>query len=452
MHEKVVVIGAGCAGLSAAYTLRKQGVDVLVLEAGGVAGGRCRTEWIDGYEVYAGAVGTEPQWQTTFQYIQELGLQDRVKQSNKLRIAFDCNGGLRTVYMGGGLKDMVRTLPENIRFFFTGFPKRTYPQLLKAFRALSPYMKHVDTTNHDFSALAEISGTSTKDFLVQHGAPLAHEWMFYPYMTMMVLERPSEISIAHPISLFSLMKGQCSLDGGLGTITAGLYEKVKDCVRLDTPVTRVVIEDGAVVGVETPDGMFAADQVICAVDAVVAQDIIPDLPEAMRAPLATCRYSSTYYYQFGLDEPLIDWKDTPAYVVLQPASNTSRLCLVSLGSQSKEKPVVTVATKGWCDEELCAMGDDERRRTIIREIQRFAPSFPDEPRLTKYYRWDRAINTEPPGQYVAVQDLLKNHMRDVKGLYLAGEYLFLIACTEGALATGKQAAEAVLHDRQGVPV
>jgi hypothetical protein len=37
-------------------------------------------------------------------------------------------------------------------------------------------------------------------------------------------------------------------------------------------------------------------------------------------------------------------------------------------------------------------------------------------------------------------------MNDVSGLYLAGEYLFLIACTEGAMATGKKAAERVFDD------
>jgi len=37
-------------------------------------------------------------------------------------------------------------------------------------------------------------------------------------------------------------------------------------------------------------------------------------------------------------------------------------------------------------------------------------------------------------------------MRDVPGLYLAGEYLFLIASTEGALMTGKQSAEMVIED------
>jgi len=43
--KKVVIIGAGCAGLSAAYTLRKHGADVIVYEATSVAGGRCQTEW-----------------------------------------------------------------------------------------------------------------------------------------------------------------------------------------------------------------------------------------------------------------------------------------------------------------------------------------------------------------------------------------------------------------------
>jgi uncharacterized protein with NAD-binding domain and iron-sulfur cluster len=37
--NKVVIIGTGCAGLSAAYNLRKQGVDFILYEASGVVGG-----------------------------------------------------------------------------------------------------------------------------------------------------------------------------------------------------------------------------------------------------------------------------------------------------------------------------------------------------------------------------------------------------------------------------
>jgi len=440
--KKVVIIGAGCAGLSAAYTLRKHGVETIVFEASDVAGGRCRTEWMDGYEITAGAATTEPQWATTFQYIKELGLEDRVRAGHKLRFAYYINGRMRTIFLGLS----IQTLGENIRFFFNGFPQFTYLHIARAFVALRKYMKYVDTKRHDFSALGEISNMSTKDFLLENNAPLAHEWMFHPFMKMMVLERPSEISIAHPISLFSLMQDMRTLDGGLGMVTAGLYEKVKDCVRLNMPVKKVVIQDRKVLGVETSDGFIEADQVICAVDAVVARQLIPDLPESMRMPLETCRYSSTYYYQFGLEKPIINWKDTPVYVVVMPSTSDSFLNFASLGHHSREKPVAIVATAGRFDDELCTMSDEERRRAVIKEVQRFAPFFPDEPKVTKYFRWDRAINTEPPGQYVAIQNLLNNHIRDVDGLYLAGEYLFLIACTEGALATGKKAAEMVVED------
>jgi protoporphyrinogen/coproporphyrinogen III oxidase len=32
-NKKVIVVGAGCAGLSATYTLRKHGVDVITFES-----------------------------------------------------------------------------------------------------------------------------------------------------------------------------------------------------------------------------------------------------------------------------------------------------------------------------------------------------------------------------------------------------------------------------------
>ncbi len=444
--KNVVVVGAGCAGLSATYTLRKKGINVVTFEASDVVGGRCRTVLEDGYEFMSGAGSTEPQWSTTYQYLQELGLLDRVYSIQKQRYGFVRNGKVRTVFVGGNLRENIKALPENIKFFFTGIPWKTYPQILKLFAALNKYMKLVDTKNHNFDALAEISNMSTEEFVLKHGGPEALEWVFHPFLSTMVLARPKDISIAHPISLFSLMKGMRSMEGGMGSITAGLYENVKDCIRLNTPVNKVVISDNKVVGVETKDGLVEADQVICAVDAVLARQLIPDLPESMRRPLETCKYSSTYYYQFGLETPLVETTDTPFYLVMIPASEQTVVDFVSLGHPSKDKPIVIAPTRGWEDEKLTQMSEEERRRLVISEVQKICPAFPDEPKITKVFRWDRAINLESPGQFVAVQELLKNHARDVRGLYLSGEYLFLIASTEGALATGKAAAEMAIDD------
>ena len=353
--KKVVIIGAGCAGLSAAYSLRKQGVEAVVYEASGVVGGRCRTVYEQGYEFIAGAGGTEPQWSTTFQYLEELGLLERVYSAQKQVYGFYRKGRIRKLFLGGSFWEMLKALPGNLAFIFTAVPLKTFPQVLKVFRALRKYMKLVDTQNHNFDALAEISNMSTEQFVLQYGGPEALEYIFHPFLSMMVLARPKEISIVHPISLFSLMKGMRSLYGGMGVITAGLYEKVNDCVRLNTPVKKVVIKDGKVVGVETRDGFVEADQVICGVDAVNALQLIPGLPEAMRKPLETCKYSSTYYYQFGLAKPLLKKGEPPFHIIMMPASEKTILDFASLGSISDEKPVVIMPTRGWEDEKLAAL-------------------------------------------------------------------------------------------------
>jgi len=444
-NKKVVVVGAGCAGLSATYMLRKQGIDVITFEARDVAGGRCRSITEQGYTFSIGAGSTEPQWETTFQYLNELGLMDKVFSLQKQRYGFFIKGKIRTIFMGGSLWDTITALPENMKFFFTGIPLKTYPQVIKVFIALRKYMRLVDTKKHNFDALAEISNMSTEEFVLKHGGPEAVEWFFHPFLSTMVLARPRDISVAHPISLFSLMKGMRSLEGGLGTLTAALYDKVKDNVRLSTPVNRIVIQNNKVTGVETKDGFVEADHVICAVDAVLARQLIPELPDTMRKPLETCKYSSTYYYQFGLNKHLIPG-NIDMFVLMTPASEKGIISWMARGSRPNEKPIMICATRGWEDEKLAKLSPEERRRLVIKELQRFFPAFPDEPVITKLFRWERAVNLEAPGQFVAIEDLLKNHMSDVKGLYLAGEYLFLIASTEGALMTGKQAANRVIAD------
>lgn len=47
--RKIVVVGAGVGGFSAAARLAKKGHSVAIYEASNFVGGKCRTEWIDGY-------------------------------------------------------------------------------------------------------------------------------------------------------------------------------------------------------------------------------------------------------------------------------------------------------------------------------------------------------------------------------------------------------------------
>src|SRR5437660_9758546 len=76
--KRVIVIGAGIAGLSCAYELMKRGHDVTVLEASGRTGGHVRTVregLADGLYVDAGAEHfTQPGYDRYWQYVREFNL------------------------------------------------------------------------------------------------------------------------------------------------------------------------------------------------------------------------------------------------------------------------------------------------------------------------------------------------------------------------------------------
>ncbi len=442
-QEKVVIIGGGCAGLAAAYTLKKKGVDFLLLEANQQVGGRVGNKSLGDYNYGIGAVMTEPQWKTTYRFLNELGLADKAHPVPQQTYGFLNNNKVHFLTMGPDTK-MASMLG------FRGIPYLALLQAVKFFLSIRKYLKGMIKGSHDFSVLSQISNVSTAEYGEKHGGKLLVDRLLNPFLGSMTLARAVDVSVAHPIALINLIQGMSFIDGGLAIINDGLYEKVKENVRLSTPVKKVVFENDTVIGVETNDGFIKADRVICATDAVIARQIMPDLPSSIRKPLETCKYSSSYQYIFGLEKRVV-----PDYYMsfMIPQSENS-ICSAMYDENSgvfgnrapKGTGVMRIFAAGWRDAELEMMSEEERRRRVITEVQKFFPKFPDEPLFTDMIRWDRAVNLEAPGQYVAIQEYLNNHKKDVKGLYLAGEYLFLIACTEGAWATGVEAAEEVIAD------
>src|SRR5678815_3193695 len=90
--KKVVVIGAGLAGLSAGYELTQAGHDVTILEARNRPGGRVltlREPFADGLYAEAGAMNVFDNHSWTLKYIKLFGLTlDRSTSSNLASIAF----------------------------------------------------------------------------------------------------------------------------------------------------------------------------------------------------------------------------------------------------------------------------------------------------------------------------------------------------------------------------
>jgi oxygen-dependent protoporphyrinogen oxidase len=97
MSESIVVVGAGVAGLAAAYQLKQAGHDVLILEARNYAGGRMFTVDWEGFKVDGGAKFVTTSDKSMLSIVHEIGLGDQLSNPEEgLRITIFRDGKLHS--------------------------------------------------------------------------------------------------------------------------------------------------------------------------------------------------------------------------------------------------------------------------------------------------------------------------------------------------------------------
>lgn len=438
------MIGAGAAGLSATYALRKAGVDVTTFEAGGHAGGRARCYERDGFIFDTGAQFMVSMCEVQTRLAREMGIADEIIPF-ELKIACWRDGRVYPLPALGRPARMLRELPEVLRF--RGLPLKVYPGLARVMAAMLKRYINIDLRTMNPTCLLDLGDTSVADFVLEHGGREALDWMLAPMVAGLTLGEAEEVGISHLICLLGFYAGLELMERGIGSLPAALYERCSDSVRLSTPVTRVVIENKAVRGVETGDGFMDADHVICATTASVARDIMPDLPDAIRKPLETVRYSSTVHVMLAMERRLLP---EGLYAVSLPRGAGSFLPALNECSEKSRYLAPPGAGLSHCvtygrrGRELEGLPDDQVVRRVLEEVRRFLPGAKADPLMAEVVRWKEAICLESPGQFPAMYCLKRNNLRDVRGLHLAGEYMYLISSVEGALRSGEDAAAAVL--------
>lgn len=442
----VVVIGAGAAGLAATYALRKAGVDVTTFEAASVAGGRARCYQKEGFTFDTGAQFMAKVCATQIRLCQEFGLGNQIFTFD-LKTAHWRGGKIHPLPTAGNLRKFLKESPELLKF--RGLPLKVYPQMARlTFHLLKRYM-NVDIAKMNPECLLDLGDTSVADFTLKYGGKEALDWVMAPMVAGLTLGEAEEVSIPHIIGLMGLYEGLLLLQRGIGSLPAALYETCKDSIRLGAPVKKVVIENRAVRGVETPEGFIPADHVICATTASMARTLMPDLPDTMRKPLETVRYSATVHVMLALKHRLL-----PGGIYILTLPRPEKSFLPALNDCSEKSPYFAppgtglshCVTYGQRARELQNLPDAQIVDKVINEVRRFVPLPSQDIIMAEVVRWDEAICLEAPGEFPAMYCLKRNHLRDVKGLYLAGEYMYLVSCVEGALRSGEDAAAAILAE------
>ena len=297
-QRRIVIVGAGFAGLCAAYTLMKRGITPLLLEAKDRAGGRGMGERVDGFSLDMGAFVFTSTYDTAFRICEELGLP---LVGSKMKFGHYRNGRWVTTTPDQTLWNFARHLPAAITMgFLSPSGMRSGFKVMRQMYRQSEYMSFASD-----SRLADIDDDETfGEYLERLGVP---------ENLQLTLRGPLEMILGDPApagqALMRAYIGETMLhagrvympERGTSSLSEALASACSDAIRVATPARRIVVEDGKATSVVVDGETIEADTVICAVPGTKVPDLIPDLPEATRRALSTVSYSTGCRVVIGLD-------------------------------------------------------------------------------------------------------------------------------------------------------
>ncbi len=435
--KRVIVIGGGAAGLSAAYTLKQSGINVMLLEANDRVGGRLGGDRVDGFFIDEGADFFTASYDVTFRLCEELGVP---LICPKLTLGWYRNGRWLVTRPLISLRNIIQAAPH---YWKLGLFSLAAMKFFKGIKDQSEFLNF-----HSDCKIVEVEGEENfGDYMDRVGLPQHLRVTFRGFleMTMGHVEYSGAAYMRAYLAEMLLKGDQIYMpEKGVGALSHALADKLGDIIRVSTPVRKVVIKDGVVTGVIVDDGPIEADAVICATPVTMVPKIIPDLPDGIRQVLSKVGYSKGCRVVIGLDHPPLppEWNGA-----LYPEDDTPLLL-----DRSVNLPACVPPGKSTLDmlvgrdraEELFPLDDQEIKRQMLRDARRNPPpgsNLPgdDEGLFTRVYRWREAVCMGSPGMFKAVAQI-RQHDRAVKNLFLAGDYM-RVPCVNGALASGIDAAK-----------
>lgn len=446
----VIVIGAGAAGLSAAYELKKRGIPVLLLEASDNAGGRMAGEIIGDFYVETGAQLFSSGYTVALQLAEELGVGFARSPLATLSTVYNNNKQKAGVLNRASVFNF-----QNFRTFLTSriFSLKGTAQFVKFVRFMRT--RREDFRSEDYSRLedldveASFAEWSRREF----GEEFLEEFCRFAIASI-TLTSPERISALNGMMMLwvTFLDNRHTLltpERGVGHFSKQLAQACEDVTRLGTSVEQVVIKHGKAIGITTAeDGLLEADAVICATRAPTTANLAPQFPVSTQEYLTSIRYNQCCHVVMGIDHhplPLGHY-----FFMLQRDDESILDCFFdsAIGSPRvapEDYGLVHAYPTEDASRDLLALDDDEITDTIIKEIRKFVPAIPKEPLFSRVYRWEDAVVLPNAGMMRRLETLRAQGFPNVQGLFLAGDYLDILANVNTALKSGIRAAEEAIQ-------
>jgi protoporphyrinogen oxidase len=405
----IAVIGAGVAGLAAAYRLLQKGHDVTVVEAGPFVGGQVRTFETGGDPLEAFYHHLFKSDTNVISLIEELGLGEELRWVES-KVGF---------YHDGRIYDFV-TPGDLLRFTPVPFVDRVRLGLAALYlRRQKDWTRYEDITAKDWivkyvgqRAYDVVWGQLLRGKYGVFADEVGMTW-FWGKIFLRFASRDGGVTSREELGY---------LQGSFGRYIEALRQRIDELggeILLRSPVERVLLDGERASGLALAgdqSGSRDFDAVLATVPNKFFLQMVPELPEQYAATLRSVRYQWASCLVLALSKPLshIYWLNISApevpFVAVVEHTNfiePERYC---------GKHYVYFSNYVSEDDPVLSMDVDQALATYLPHIKKINPDFAEDWIIEKHFFKD------PAGQPIITRNYsrsIPDHRTPIDGLYLA---------------------------------
>lgn len=428
----VAIVGAGLAGLTAAWVLTKQGFSVRVFEAEAHPGGRIARGRLGDRFVDQGAQFWSTGYRVIPALVREMGLTEQIRSVTPQS----------AVLIDGHLHIVNSARPWSL--VQSGLLSLADATALAASETAAAWRdrgRDASLTDPWVAYDAPLSALPLRPAVRQRLIdPMLNAFYFY--------DADTSGAVVRAMTALGRRGQLVCLAGGLGQLTERLAAKVK--VQFATPVDAVEMRAEGVLltaGAKT----WKAKHAILGVPAPVAQRLYPGETEVERSLLAT-RYTA------GATLTLLcaaHW--TPparlakVYGIILPGTAVEPFAALTFernktGAAAGSQQVNVLLNATTCGMWLLRP-DEEVTTGIVAALETYLPGLASAIEDRTLRRWPLAMPCTPPGRVSAVRDYWQAIPQD-RRVWLAGDYMGF-PWSDAAAASGERVAQAIASRTAG---
>ncbi len=409
-----IVIGAGIAGLTAAYELKKRNKQVIVLEKNNFVGGRMSAKIIDGISFSLGAQFITPFYKNMNSYIKEFNLE--IEKLSIGKLAIKRNGRLYNFD-----SDNLFSL-----FLFKGLSFENKLRLL--FSLLTKLIEARKIDLYDISSYLQYDNTNIYDDLIKFIGQDGIDYFIDPMLNSVFGYSSKEFSKALFLAVLTKLFNSklYSFKGGINQLVLKLASQLDvrknfEVISVKRLGNKVIVTAGA----ELNDNLvFETDKVIIAVPGNKVLGILNSPNKIEQDFFSKVEYSKLGYVFFKSKETLLKDIET----VWLPKRESKYFASFGINNKLKDIFYYSIELRNNIIDELTNgknidLKDLIRQQTGINNLE-----------IMHIQLWQSAVPKFKPGYLIAMNKFLQTMNKNNK-IYYCGDYLENPS-TEGALTSG----------------